>query len=275
MSVNLQAALATAETLAKRAGALLRSADLPRTVDYKSATDLVTEYDRQSEVLITDGIRAAYPDHAIVGEESSASGATADRPDAPYRWYIDPLDGTTNFVHGWPHYCVSIALCQTDKTPIVGVLYDPWRDECFTAIRGGGALLNGSPIHVSATADIERSLLVTSFANDKWHNPDNNTDEWTQFILRAQAMRCSGSSALDLAYVAAGRVDGSWQLNLKPWDVLAGLLIVQEAGGRISSYRGTLDGIYDGQKVVASNGLIHERLLTIIMMGSLAPRPVR
>lgn len=279
MTLDLQAACATAQTLAKQAGALLREAlELPLTIDYKAATDMVTQFDRQSEALIVAGIRAAYPDHAIVGEEGGGTGqSTAPEPTAPepFCWYIDPLDGTTNFTHRLPHFAVSIGLAGADGAPVVGVVYNPSRDECFSAIKGGGAWLNGKSIHVSAVDQIEQALLVGGFPYDKWSSADNNSEEWNSFLLRTQGLLCSGSAALDLSYVAAGRVEGFWEPRLHPWDVMAGMLIVTEAGGRVSNYRGLMDGVYEGQRIVASNGLIHERMLTIIMMGSLAPRPAK
>ncbi len=272
MTLDLLAARDTAEILAKQAGTLLREAlELPLTVDYKAATDMVTQFDRQSEALIVAGLRVAYPDHAIVGEEGGGTGL-ANVPNS-YCWYIDPLDGTTNFTHRLPHFAVSIGLAGPEGTPVVGVVYNPSRDECFSAIKGGGAWLNGKPIHVSAVDQVEHALLIGGFPYDKWSSADNNSEEWNSFLLRTQGLLCSGSAALDLSYVAAGRVEGFWEPRLQPWDVMAGMLIVTEAGGRVSNYRGLMDGVYDGQRIVASNGLIHERMLTIIMMGSLAPRP--
>ncbi len=271
MTLDLNAALNTAETLAKSAGALLHSAmDLPRTLTYKSAIDLVTEFDPQSEALIVAGLRDAYPDHFIVAEEGSGTGVPTD-PGA-YCWYIDPLDGTTNFTHHIPHYAVSIALTLAGE-PTLGVIYDPSMDECFTAIKGGGAHLNGKPIHVSQIADMEQAMIISGFPYDKWTNPSNNSEEWNVFVLRTQGMLCTGSAALDLSYVAAGRAEGYFEAGLKPWDLMAGALLVQEAGGRISNYRGLMDGVYEGKQIVSSNTLVHERMLTILMMGTMAPRP--
>lgn len=271
MTFDLQAALQTAEGLARCAGTLLHDAiELPRTLTYKSAIDIVTEFDRQSEALIVAGLREAYPDHFIVGEEGGGTGAPTEA--GAYCWYIDPLDGTTNFVHRIPHYAISIGLALNGE-PVAGVVYDPSLNECFTAVKGEGARMNGKSIRVSTIKDIEQSLIIGGFPYDKWTNPDNNSDEWNSFLLRTQGMLCTGSAALDLSYVAAGRVEGYWEPVLKPWDLMAGALIVQEAGGRISNYRGLMDGVYEGQRIVSSNGLVHERMLTIIMMGTLAPRP--
>ncbi len=269
MTFDPQHALTTAETLARRAGALLLTAEFPRRTQYKEATDPVTEQDRQAEALIIAGLHDAFPDQAITGEESGSSAVQIDG----YRWHIDPIDGTINFVHGWPRYCVSIGLADPSGAPLVGVIYNPTRDECFTAIRGGGAQRNGQPIHVSGVADVEHALLLSGFNAAKWTSPDNNSEEWTSFVVRTQSVLCTGSTALDLCDVAAGRADGCWQSGIHSWDVMAGLLLVQEAGGRVSNYRGLMEGVYAGERIVASNGLIHERMLTILMMGSMAPRP--
>ncbi len=272
MSIDLSAALTIAEDCALRAGALLREAlQRPRQVDYKGVVNLVTQADRESEALIKARLLAVYPDHHIVGEEGGGVGAPAEQ--AAYRWYIDPLDGTTNFAHGIPIFTVSIALAGPDGLPLVGVVYDPNRDERFLAVRGRGVTLNGRPIHVSTVAALEQANLATGFPYDRWTNPDNNTEEWLNFLLRAQAVSRIGSAALELAYVAAGRLDGYWEQRVNPWDVMAGLLCVTEAGGRISDYHGQTEGVHQGREVVASNGLIHDRMLTVIILGEAAPRP--
>ncbi len=269
---DLAAALMVADELAHRAGAFLRDA-LPHShqIGYKGVVNLVTEADQQSEELIVAGLMDAFPDHHIVGEEGGGRGAPIET--APYRWYIDPLDGTTNFAHGLPHFAVSLALAGPDCRPLLGVVYDPMRDECFHAIQGQGATLDGQPIHVSAVSDLSQALLVTGFPYDRWTNPDNNIEEFASFLLRTQAVSRMGSAALNLCYVAAGRFDGYWEARTNSWDILAGLACVAEAGGRISNYHGQLDGLYQGREVVASNGLIHERMLTVIVLGQDAPLP--
>jgi myo-inositol-1(or 4)-monophosphatase len=271
MSLDLKHTLSVAEAAARQAGAVLKqAADQPRQIEYKSAIDMVTQYDKQCEALIVPAIRAAFPDHLIIGEEGTGKGENAA---GRYCWYIDPIDGTTNFTHNYPHYCTSIGLADPDGVPLLGVVYEPSRDECFTAYRGGGAHLNGRPIHVSKIDKLEHAMLLSGFPYDRWTNPDNNNEEWTEAILRSQSLLCDGSAALDLCYVAAGRADAYWEPDTKPWDVTAGIVLVLEAGGRISNYRGTMDGAYQGKKLVVSNGLIHERLLTVLMMGSMAPKP--
>jgi myo-inositol-1(or 4)-monophosphatase len=271
-SIDLAAALVVADDLAHRAGALLREAlQQPRQIDYKGAINLVTQADRQSEALLVEGLLKAFPDHHIVGEEGGSTGAPIET--AAYRWYIDPLDGTTNFAHGIPHFAVSMAMAGSDGKPLIGLVYDPMRDECFRATRGQGATLNNKPLQVSTIPDMAQSLIATGFPYDRWTNPDNNTEEWLSFIVRTQGITRMGSAALDLCYVAAGRFDGYWEMRLNPWDVQAGLLCVEAAGGRISNYHGKIDGVYDGVEVVASNGLIHDRMLTVIVLGRDAPRP--
>jgi myo-inositol-1(or 4)-monophosphatase len=272
MPFDLDAALIVAEQLARRAGAFLRDAlQHPRQISYKGAINLVTESDRQSEALIVGGLLDAFPNHHIVGEEGGGCGAPIDS--APYRWYVDPLDGTTNFAHGIPHFAVSLALAGRDDRPLLGVVYDPMRDECFHAVEGKGAALNGRSIRVSAVSDLSDAALATGFPYDRRSNPDNNVEEFTSFLMRTQSISRMGSAALNLCYVAAGRFDGYWEMRINPWDVLAGLICVTEAGGRVSNYRGQLDGLYQGREIVASNSLIHERMLTVIVLGPDAPRP--
>ncbi len=274
MSIDLNAALTVAEGLARRAGALvLEGLHKPGRVDYKGAVDLVTEYDRQSEALIVRGLLESFPDHHVVGEEGGGMGAPIDS--APYRWYIDPLDGTTNYAHGIPYFSVSMALAGPDDVPLLGLVYDPTRDECFRAVHGQGATCNGQPVHVSTVDDLSRAALVTGFPFDRRVNPDNNVAEFANFLVRAQTISRMGSAALDLSYVAAGRFDGFWEMRLNPWDMQAGMICVLEAGGRVSDYQGQAGTpvLYRGRQVVASNGLIHEQMLTVINQGDAAPRP--
>ena len=243
------------EAIAREAGTLLmRHFAHHVTIEYKGEVDLVTEADRASEKLIVERLRARWPEHGIVAEEGTRSETGAE-----YRWYVDPLDGTTNFAHGYPVFCVSIALARQDGQLEVGVLYDPTRDEMFAAARGGGAKLNGRPIHVSRTASLAQSLLGTGFPSHKRHkNP--NIYFYHQITLRSHGVRRAGSAALDLANVASGRYDGFWEFNLNPWDTAAGVLLVQEAGGNVTRFDGSPFRL-DSREVLASNGLIHQELI--------------
>ncbi len=244
------------EPIAREAGALLMTYfDRHIKIEYKGDVDLVTAADRASEKLIVERLQARWPQHGIVGEEGTRSDVEAD-----YRWFVDPLDGTTNFAHGYPVFCVSIALARNDDQLEVGVLYDPTRDELFAAERGSGATLNGKPIHVSQTERLAESILGTGFPSHKRHqNP--NIHFYQQITLRSHGVRRAGSAALDLANVAAGRYDGFWEFNLNPWDTAAGVLIVQEAGGKVTRFDGTPFRL-DSREVLATNGLIHEEVVT-------------
>ena len=255
------------EAIAREAGKLLMDHFARRvTIEYKGEVDLVTEADRESEELIVRRLRARWPEHGIVAEEGTRSETAAE-----YRWYVDPLDGTTNFAHGYPVFCVSIALARQATTASarpaleeggelqVGVLYDPARDEMFAAERGLGARLNGKLIRVSQTGNLLESLLGTGFPSHKRHkNP--NIHFYHQLTLRSHGVRRAGSAALDLANVACGRYDGFWEFNLNPWDTAAGVLLVQEAGGTVTRFDGTAFRL-DSREVLASNGLIHQELI--------------
>ncbi len=243
------------EAIAREAGTLLMGYLVGHvTIEYKGDVDLVTEADRASEKLIVQRLRARWPEHGIVAEEGTRS-----EMDAEYRWYVDPLDGTTNFAHGYPVFCVSIALARRDGQLETGVLYDPTRDEMFAAERGSGAMLNGKPIHVSKTAKLAESILGTGFPSHKRHkNP--NIFFYHQITLRSHGVRRAGSAALDLANVASGRYDGFWEFNLNPWDTAAGVLLVQEAGGSVTRFDGSPFRL-DSREVLASNGLIHQQLI--------------
>jgi myo-inositol-1(or 4)-monophosphatase len=221
--------------------------------EYKGGVDLVTEADRVSETLIVSRLRAAWPDHDIVGEEG-----TRDTHGGSFRWYVDPLDGTTNFAHGYPVFCVSLGL-EYEGQLIAGVIYDPTRDELFAAARGNGATLNGRPIHVSKTATLSESILGTGFPSFKRHkNP--NIHFYHQLTLCSHGIRRAGSAALDLANVAAGRYDAYWEFNLNPWDTTAGVLLVQEAGGTVTRFDGSPFNV-DSRETLASNTVIHEELI--------------
>jgi len=260
--MDTEAILKTAMTIARQAGDRLREGwGQVQEIGYKGEIDLVTEYDRASEALIVAALQEAFPDHHIYAEEEGEIAA-AGGDKGGCTWLVDPLDGTTNYAHGFPAFAVSLALACQGRME-VGIVYDPLRDECFTARHGGGAALNGRPIHVSTTAPLRRSLLATGFPYDVWTSPENNLDHFRDFVLHAQGVRRAGSAALDLVYVACGRFDGYWELKLHPWDVAAGALIVQEAGGRVSDFGGGPD-FTSGREIVASNGRIHEEMLAVL-----------
>ena len=252
-----------ASTIAREAGARLREYFAQGVeTEYKGGVDLVTVADRSSEKLIRERLAEAFPEHGIFGEEG-----TRDRLEAEFRWYVDPLDGTTNFAHGFPQFCVSLGLAHRpagiapgeDGTLVAAVIYDPLRDELFAAERGRGALLNGKPMRVSRTPELAEALTATGFPSRKRHdNP--NIHFYQEFTLRSHGVRRAGSAALDLAYVAAGRLDGFWEFNLNPWDTAAGILLVEEAGGRVTGFAGQQFRL-DSREILASNGLIHGELL--------------
>jgi myo-inositol-1(or 4)-monophosphatase len=242
------------EQIAREAGRLLMGYFEQRVdIEYKGEADLVTEADRASEKLILDRIKHQWPSHDVVGEEGSRIETGSD-----YRWYVDPLDGTTNFAHGFPVFCVSLALTFQGRRK-AGVLYDPTRDELFAAELGSGAFLNGRKIAVSKVAQLKQCLVATGFPSHKRHkNP--NIFFYHQLTLHTHGVRRAGSAALDLASVACGRFDGFWEFNLNAWDTAAGILIVEEAGGEVTDFSGGPVGITD-RNVVASNGLVQAGLL--------------
>lgn len=259
--------VSTAESIAREAGALLR--DFYRHgvhAEYKGDVDLVTEADRASEKLIGERLHAAFPGHGIYGEEGTRRGL-----DCEYRWYVDPLDGTTNFAHGFPVFCVVLGCerrssslkAEEDGQMVAGVIYDPLRDEMFSTERGGGARLNGRRIHVSRTKSLQESLIATGFPSHKRHqNP--NVHFYQEFTLRSHGVRRAGSAALDLAYVACGRLDAFWEFKLNPWDTSAGYLLMEEAGGRITHFDGGKFTL-DSREVFATNGLIHAEMQALFV----------
>ncbi len=250
-------ALACAESLAREAGALLmRYQREGFTIDFKAAIDLVTTADHASERLIVGALGERYPAHIIVSEETRAVQIAAP-PDA-FVWYVDPVDGTTSFAHRYPFFAVSIALYQTSQ-PLLGVIYDPSRDELFGAQRGGGASCNDEPIHVSTTRTLIESLLTSGFPYGV-HESGDNIVEYQQLTLRTRGVRISGAAALDMAWVACGRLDGYWEPVIAPWDGAAGALIVREAGGRMTNYMND-DWLPTTRPVIATNGVLHEVLL--------------
>jgi len=244
--------------VARDAGALLRDRLGTRIdIGHKGSINLVTDVDLASEKLIRETISNYYPRHEILAEEGGLTESKSE-----YRWIVDPLDGTTNYAHGYPVFCVSIALEEKGEV-ILGVVYDPMRDELFAAERGAGATLNNKPIRVSKIQRLSDSILSTGFPYDIKTSKLTNLDHWANFAMNAQALRRDGAAALDLCYVACGRYDGFWELNLSPWDTAAGTLIVTEAGGRISDFAGGGFSNYKPE-VVASNGLIHDRMIDVL-----------
>jgi myo-inositol-1(or 4)-monophosphatase len=254
----MQAFLKCAVSAARRAGAALKErAGEKRTIDFKGEIDLVTEMDRYSEKLIVGELKASFPTHGILAEEGTRTDGSTNA-----LWIIDPLDGTTNYAHGYPNFAVSIAL-EMESALVVGVVFDPLREELFAAVRGEGATMNGLPLHISSNELLLRSLIATGFPYDRARSRENNLDFFNAMVMACQEIRRSGSAALDLCSVAAGRLDGYWELKLKPWDVAAGILIVQEAGGIVSDLAGAPFSIREGN-IAASNGLIHGQMLDIL-----------
>lgn len=256
----LETYLESAKAAAREAGRLLGENYGKRgEITYKGTVDLVTRFDRESQDLIYRRLSAAFPDHGFLAEEGLSRDGTTD-----LRWIFDPLDGTTNFAHTFPVFCVSIALERAGST-LLGVVYDPTRNELFEAVRGKGARLNGRPARVSGVAELGKALLATGFPYDVRTSGENNVREFGDFVLRAQAIRRCGSAALDLCYVACGRFDGFWELKLKPWDVAAGTLIVAAAGGKVTDFKGG-EFRTDLPETLASNGLIHEAMIEVLGM---------
>jgi myo-inositol-1(or 4)-monophosphatase len=243
-----------AEAIAREAGELLMGYFARHVkIEYKGDVDLVTEADRASEALILDRLQARFPRHDVVGEEGARRETGSD-----YKWYVDPLDGTTNFAHGFPVFCISMGLEHKGEL-IAGVVHDPTRGEMFSAEKGSGAYLNQRRIHVSKTAKLPESLIGTGFPSHKRHQSPN-IHFYHQITLRTHGVRRAGSAALDLASVASGRLDGFWEFNLNRWDLAAGVLLVEEAGGQVTGFFGQPFHLAD-RDVVATNGLIHADLL--------------
>ena len=244
--------------LARRAGAVLRGGyGRASSVRYKGPINPVTEFDVRSEALIRDALHAAYPDDSILGEEGGASGSGAGR------WLIDPLDGTVNFAHSIPIFAVSIAYSRAGRTQL-GVIYDPMREELFQAAAGKGAWLNGRRLHVSPAEELDRSLLVTGFPYDIRTAAANNLDHYADFALRTAGVRRLGSACLDLAYVAAGRFDGYWEFAVEPWDIAAGMLLVEEAGGLVTRADGHPDPLAPPMSIVAAGPRLHAAMLAVL-----------
>lgn len=260
--MDLEEAMRFAVGVAREAGEMLLEGFYAKKeiVHKSSAVDLVTQYDTQAEALIVERIANVYPDHGLLGEEGAERAGNCR-----FRWIVDPIDGTTNFAHGFPFWCISIALYE-GKRPLIGVVYDPTQDELFHTTAGKGAFVidrNGrsTPLQVSTTTELRAALLATGFPYDSHTSDDDNTKELRAFLKSAQGIRRPGSGALDLCYVAAGRTDGYWEYQMQPWDVAAGLLILQEAGGTHTNMAGGESILQKQMGVLASNGRIHQQML--------------
>ncbi len=249
--------LETAVEIAREAGALLANYYERRVpFELKGEFDLVTEADRASERLVVERLRSHFPSHNIVAEEGGGHQSSSE-----YAWYVDPLDGTTNFAHSFPMFNVTMGLARAGEM-IAGVIYDPIRQEMFSAERGAGAYLNNRRIHVSATKQLGDSLASTGFPSRKRHH-NVNIHFYYQLAMASHGVRRTGSAAIDLAYVAAGRLDFFWEFGLKPWDMAAGTLMVEEAGGRTSDMKGAAHSVTASEHLLADNGSLHEEILTI------------
>jgi myo-inositol-1(or 4)-monophosphatase len=259
-AMEMEFYLKVAVEAAQEAGQMLReNLDASREIIYKGEVDLVTNFDNRSQQMIYDHLAKNFPEHDFVAEEGleKEKGST-------HRWIFDPLDGTTNFAHGFPVFSVSIAL-ELEGHIVCGVVCDPMRHETFSGIRGGGAFLNGERVKVSDLDDLDKSLLATGFPYDLRESEENNIAHFNNFLTRAQAIRRCGSAALDLCYVACGRFDGFWELKLKPWDVAAASLIVMEAGGHLTDFSNEDFSIYS-QETLGTNGLIHQQMLDVLRL---------
>src|SRR5215470_1494496 len=249
--------LEAAAEIAREAGSLLGNYFERRVAfELKGEFDLVTEADRASEKLVVEKLRVYFPSHTIVAEEGSTHPGSSE-----YRWYVDPLDGTTNFAHSFPMFNVTLGLERADEV-IAGVIYDPLRQEMFTAERGGGAYLNNRRIRVSSTKSLSDSLASTGFPSRKRHH-NVNIHFYYQLAMASHGVRRTGSAALDLAYVACGRLDFFWEFGLKPWDQAAGTLLVREAGGKVSDMKGSSHSVSASEHLLADNGLLHEQVLDL------------
>ena len=251
--------LEVAIEVAQEAGKILREeAERPPTISHKAEYDLVTQADRRSEALIVSRLQKYFPDHAIAAEEGTGKDVTKDA--AEYRWHVDPLDGTTNFAHGYPCFCVSMALARNQEL-LLGVIYNPIYNELFYAARGEGAFFNEKRMRCSKVDAIKNSLLCTGFPNHDRHANPNIHFYW-DFTLLSHGVRRDGSAALDLAYVALGRFDSFWEFGLNPWDTAAGVVLVEEAGGKVTDLQGRPYTL-GGPSILASNGLIHTEMVNV------------
>ncbi|KAB0665265.1 inositol monophosphatase [Oryzomonas japonica] len=259
--------LESAVTAAMAAGSFQRHRFASRLkIDLKGDKNLVTEVDRESERLIVEHLLTRFPGHTIIAEEGEYPPG-----DPGFRWIIDPLDGTTNYAHGFPWFCVSIAL-EAEGELAAGVIYNPLSDELFTAAKGGGAYMNGRRLRVSANAPLKNTLLGTGFPYDCATDPANNFGSFIAFQKAARGIRRAGAAALDLAFVAAGRLDGFWELKLKPWDVTAGVLLVREAGGMVTTFDGSAYDVFN-DRILASNGLVHDDMTALLAASAAGTAP--
>lgn len=262
---NPEKYLATAIRAARTAGQLQRERlEAAHDIAFKGEKNLVTEVDRMCEELIVGTLQGKHPGCDILAEEGSSVSYRSS-----VKWIIDPLDGTTNYAHGFPWFCVSIAL-EVEGELCLGVIYHPILDELFSVIKGEGSWLNGKRMHVSPRRPLRNCLIATGFPYDKRRDNENNFAHFINFQLAARAVRRAGAAALDLAYVAAGRLDGYWECKIKPWDVAAGKLLVEEAGGMVSDYAGLPYSVYQ-HRILASNGLVHDEMLDVLAARDTAP----
>jgi myo-inositol-1(or 4)-monophosphatase len=259
MAYEIAKFLGAAWEAADAAGTLIRESwQQPKEIGYKGAIDLVTSVDRESERRIVEVLQRNFPDHSILAEEeTNLSGAKRN-----HRWIIDPLDGTTNFAHGYPQFCISIAL-EYDGKILLGLVYDPMRRECFRAVKGQGATLNGCAIQTSDIKELDKTLLATGFPYDRREKAEFYLTFFKEFMTRSQGIRRAGSAALDLCYVACGRIDGFWEFKLRPWDTAAAGLIVEEAGGKLTDFSGHPFSIWENE-TLASNGTIHDEMVGVM-----------
>ncbi|MFH1139620.1 MAG: inositol monophosphatase family protein [Pseudomonadota bacterium] len=267
MTLNPETALAVATEAALAAGKIVADGfSRPKEVAFKGEIDIVTQYDLASEKQIMAMISRAFPEHDILTEESGGKNTGA-----PFKWYVDPLDGTVNFAHGFPVFCISIACAaQTEHGPelLVGVVYDPMGKELFQAIKGRGAQVNGQALRIGDRADLNQALVATGFPYDLHQQPEPVLSRFRRMIMAVQGVRRPGSAALDLAWTAAGRFDGFWEERLHPWDVAAGVLLVREAGGRCTDFKGN-DFVLDAKEILATNRLLHYNMLRILKENTL------
>jgi myo-inositol-1(or 4)-monophosphatase len=252
-----------ARAAVEEASAMLRATwQEAKTIEHKGAVDIVTGTDRAVEAAIVKQLSSAFPDHVIIAEEAAGVDGLRRPPRDRHVWYLDPLDGTTNFAHAYPQFAVSLALADGVEL-VFGIVHDPIRDETFVARRGHGATLNGAPIHASATTDLDHALLATGFPYDRRQHLEFYLSFVADFIHRSQGIRRNGSAALDLCYVACGRLDGFWEWKLHPWDTAAGALIVRESRGTVTDFSG---GSFDlfGQQTLATNGHLHAAMIEVL-----------
>jgi myo-inositol-1(or 4)-monophosphatase len=261
----MQPTLDYLESLARQAGEILRAGFITRpgfqksnSIGMKGAIDLVTEIDHRSEAFLVNEIRRSFPEHTIVAEE----GSGVDGADCCV-WYIDPIDGTVNYAHGIPIFSVSVGFHE-NRDARLGIVYDPLRDECFSAEKGAGAWLNGEPIHVTRTSKLDQALLATGFPYDIRTTAENNLNYHNTFSIRSRAVRRLGSASLDLCYVGCGRFDGYWELCTAAWDIAAAALIAQEAGALVTSVQGEIDYFKSPYSVLAANPDLHAEMLAVI-----------